>query len=72
ITSNLASLPEVAGDAALLVNPYEVAELTQAMQTLATDTTARSQLRQRGLARAAQFSWAKTGQATAEILQQYL
>jgi hypothetical protein len=42
------------------------------MQTLATDTTARSQLRQRGLARAAQFSWAKTGQATAEILQQYL
>lgn len=72
ITSNLASLPEVAGDAALLVNPYAVAELTQAMQAIATDTSVRSQLRQRGLARAAQFSWAKTGQATAEILQQYL
>jgi len=72
ITSNLASLPEAAGDAALLVNPYEVAELTQAMQTLATDTTARSQLRQRGLARAAHFSWSKIGQSTAEILQQYL
>ena len=72
ITSNLASLPEVAGDAALLVNPYQVEELTEAMQAIATDTNLRSQLRDRGLARAAQFSWAKTGQATAEILQQYL
>ncbi|MBD1861398.1 MULTISPECIES: glycosyltransferase family 1 protein [Trichocoleus] len=72
ITSDLASLPEVAGDAAVLVNPYRVAELTQAMQAIATDTSLRSQLRERGLARATQFSWAKTGQATAEILQPYL
>ncbi|MBW4487087.1 MAG: glycosyltransferase family 4 protein [Trichocoleus desertorum ATA4-8-CV12] len=72
ITSNLASLPEVAGDAALLVNPYQVEELTEAMQAIATDANLRSQLRQRGLARATQFSWTKTGQATAEILQQYL
>jgi glycosyltransferase involved in cell wall biosynthesis len=72
ITSNLASLPEVAGDAALLVNPYEVAELTQAMQAIVTEANLRSQLHQSGLARAAQFSWTQTGQATAEILQQYL
>jgi glycosyltransferase involved in cell wall biosynthesis len=72
ISANLSSLPEVAGDAALLVNPYSVGEIAAAMQTLATDAEARSQLRIAGLARAQQFSWAKTGQATAEILRQYV
>ncbi|MBD3880895.1 glycosyltransferase family 4 protein [Phormidium tenue FACHB-886] len=71
ITSNLSSLPEVAGDAALLVDPYRETEITAAMQTIATDAAARSQLRSAGLARASQFSWEKTGQATAELLQQY-
>jgi glycosyltransferase involved in cell wall biosynthesis len=72
ITSNLSSLPEVAGDAALLVNPYSEAEITQAMQQILTDENTRSQLRSAGLARANQFSWTKTGAATAEILQSYL
>ena len=72
ITSNLASLPEVAGDAALLVNPYSVEAIREAMQMLVNDPTVRSQLRERGLARAAQFSWAKTGQATVEVLSRYL
>ncbi len=72
VTSNLASLPEVAGDAALLVNPYSIEAIREAMQTLVSDPTARSQLRDRGLARAAQFSWQKTGQATTEVLSRYL
>jgi glycosyltransferase involved in cell wall biosynthesis len=72
ITSNLSSLPEVAGDAALLVDPYNEAEITAAMQTIATDAGARSELRSAGLARASQFSWAKTGQATAELLRRYV
>jgi glycosyltransferase involved in cell wall biosynthesis len=72
ITSNLSSLPEVAGEAALLVNPYHEAEIAAAMQTLATDAAARSQLRQAGLAQASQFSWRKTGQATADVLRCYL
>ena len=71
ITSNLSSLPEVAGDAALLVDPYSEAEITAAMQTIATDAGVRSDLRSAGLARASQFSWVKTGQATAELLRQY-
>lgn len=71
ITSNVSSLPEVAGDAAILVNPYEVAEITEAMQTVASDAGVRSQLRSAGLARASQFSWEKTGQRTAEVLQQF-
>ncbi|HEY9832128.1 MAG TPA: glycosyltransferase family 1 protein [Stenomitos sp.] len=72
ITSNLSSLPEVAGDAAVLVNPYNTGEITDAMQAVATDFTLRSRLRTLSLNRASQFSWAKTGQATVEVLQRYL
>jgi glycosyltransferase involved in cell wall biosynthesis len=71
VTSNLASLPEVAGDAAILVDPYDVDAIAQAMNSLATDSTLRSQLRKAGLARAHQFSWQKTAQATIEVLQSY-
>lgn len=72
ITSNLASLPEVAGDAALLVDPYQVGAIADAMNTLLKDSQLRATLRTAGLNRANQFSWAKTGKATAEILQRYL
>lgn len=72
ITSNLASLPEVAGDAAILVNPYSEVEITQAMQQIVTDDKTRTEMRSAGLARASQFSWAKTGQTTAELLRRYL
>jgi glycosyltransferase involved in cell wall biosynthesis len=72
ITSNLSSLPEVAGNAALLVNPYNETEITAAMQQIATDDQTREDLRSAGLARAKQFSWAKTGQATTEILSRCL
>jgi glycosyltransferase involved in cell wall biosynthesis len=72
ITSNLSSLPEVAGDAALLVNPYNTGEITEAMNAVATDSALRSRLRTLSLNRANQFSWAKTGQATVEVLNAYL
>jgi glycosyltransferase involved in cell wall biosynthesis len=72
ITSNLSSMPEVAGDAALLVNPYSIGEIAEAMQTVARDSQLRSHLKTASLARAEQFSWNKTGTATANILQQYL
>jgi glycosyltransferase involved in cell wall biosynthesis len=71
ITSNLSSLPEVAGEAALLVNPYSEAAIATAMQQIATDEPARIHLRSAGLARAKQFSWKQTGQATTEILRRY-
>ena len=72
ITSNLSSLPEVAGDAAILIDPYRVEEITDAMQAIANDLGLRSHLSQLGLERATQFSWEKTGQATAEVLQRFL
>jgi glycosyltransferase involved in cell wall biosynthesis len=72
ITSNLSSLPEVAGDAALLVNPYNTDEITEAMQAVATDSTLRSRLSTLGLNRASQFSWEKTGLATVSALTPFL
>jgi glycosyltransferase involved in cell wall biosynthesis len=65
-------MPEVAGGAALLVNPYSVEEIASAMHQLAVDAKVRSHLRELGLARAKQFSWEKTGLETAAILDQYL
>ena len=72
ITSNLSSLPEVVGDAGILVNPYQVEDIAQAMHQIITDHDLFYQLRQNSLQRAQQFSWQKTGQATVEILSEYL
>jgi glycosyltransferase involved in cell wall biosynthesis len=72
LTSHLSALPEAAGEAALLVNPYEVGEIAEAMTALAEDQQVWNQLHQAGLVRAKQFTWAKTGEATAAVLQRYL
>ncbi len=72
ITSNLASLPEITLDAALLVNPYNINEIRLAMETIVNSSAWRSRLRQQGLARAREFSWALTGEKTAAILAKYL
>ncbi|MEB3280653.1 MAG: glycosyltransferase family 1 protein [Lyngbya sp.] len=72
ITSNVASLPEVAGDAALYINPLDVNEMTAAMETLANDSQMRSHLRHLGLTRSKAFKWEKTGKKTAQILEYYL
>lgn len=72
ITSNLSSLPEVAGDAAILINPYNKCEITEAMQTIATDRKLRDRLSAQSITRANQFSWEKTGFATVEVLKRYL
>ncbi|MBE9260464.1 glycosyltransferase family 4 protein [Dolichospermum sp. LEGE 00246] len=72
ITSNISSLPEVAGDAAILINPYDTREITAAMQAIINDSELRKQLSEKGLKRASQFSWEKTGKATVEVLKEYL
>ena len=72
ITSNLSSLPEVAGDAAILINPYNTGEITEAMQAIANDSVLRSRLSSQGIAHSQQFSWEKTGKATCEVLSRYL
>lgn len=57
MTSNRSALPEVAGDAALLVNPLDVEEIEDALVRLARDQSLRDDLVKRGLERAKQFSW---------------
>jgi glycosyltransferase involved in cell wall biosynthesis len=60
IAANTSSLPEVAGDAAILVDPFDVSALHHAMERLVTDPPVAQDLSARGLARAAQFSWRHT------------
>ena len=57
ICSKVASLPEVGGDAAVLVDPHDTAAIGQALMRLASDEGLRQDLSQRGLDRACQFTW---------------
>ena len=57
LTSNLSSLPEVVGDAALLVDPYDPESITDGMQQILSDTALRERLTRQGRIRASEFSW---------------
>jgi glycosyltransferase involved in cell wall biosynthesis len=67
ITSNVSCMPEIAGDAALLVNPYHEAEIAAALVRLASDAEYRAELGALGLARARAFAWERTAQQTLEV-----
>ena len=69
ITSNTSSLPEVAGDAAILVDPYDVTQIAAAMEQMLTDKDQRDTLKQRGLARSAQFTWEATARKTLKVYE---
>ena len=57
VTSNRSSLPEVVGDAAVLVDPYSAASIAEGIQRVLGDADLRRTLAARGLARAMEFSW---------------
>jgi glycosyltransferase involved in cell wall biosynthesis len=67
ITSNVTSLPEIAGDAAILINPRDGDELCQAILNLLSDGDLRDRLKQKGIERAKQFSWSICAKETVEI-----
>jgi glycosyltransferase involved in cell wall biosynthesis len=67
IASNTTSLPEVAGDAALLVDPRDANALAERLRAVLRDESLRQELRSKGLARAAQFSWERTARETAAV-----
>lgn len=69
VTSNSSSLPEVVGEAGLLVDPYDVAGWASAMERTLSDERLRAEMRDRGLARAKLFSWDRTARATLSIFQ---
>lgn len=57
ITSNVSSLPEVAGDAALMVSPGDASELAQAMKRVFSDESLQKTMREKGLRQAQQYNW---------------
>jgi glycosyltransferase involved in cell wall biosynthesis len=67
ICSNVSSLPEVAGDAALLIDPQSPEELSQALDKVLTDSEVRQQMVMRGLKRATEFTWHKTAAKTLDV-----
>lgn len=72
ITSNISSLPEIAGGAALLVNPLDEEEIAAAIGRLAGDAALARELREKGLRRAACFSWTDTARQTLEVYRSVL
>jgi glycosyltransferase involved in cell wall biosynthesis len=70
LASNRASLPEVCGDAAEMVDPANIGSIAEAISRLLADEARRSELRCRGFARARQFSWQRAAQETAAIYRQ--
>jgi glycosyltransferase involved in cell wall biosynthesis len=67
ITSNVSSLPEVAGEAALLVNPINAKEITAAVNKIVEDKELRKKLSKQSLSRAGKFSWKTTAEKTLEV-----
>jgi glycosyltransferase involved in cell wall biosynthesis len=67
ITSNTSSMPEVAGDAACLVDPLSTGELASALRTVLEDEGLREKMKKKGLARAAMFSWDRCAHETLEV-----
>ncbi len=70
ITSNRSAMPEVAGDAAMLIDPENTEELAQSLTQLAADPDLRAQLSRAGKLRATQFSWSKAAQQTWAVYQE--
>ena len=64
ITSDISSMPEIAGDAALLVNPKDAWALTQKIRSVLEDETLRKGMIEKGIHRASQFTWENTAQKT--------
>ena len=60
ICSNVTSMPEVAGDATILVDPFNVTEIAKGMERMAMDPLLRSQLIARGKKQREMFSWDRT------------
>jgi glycosyltransferase involved in cell wall biosynthesis len=72
ITSKVTSLPEVAGDAAILVEPTDVTAIVKAIDSLLEESSHRKLLVERGLARAKIFSWEKTAEEIAQVYEKVL
>jgi len=71
ITSNTSSIPEVVGEAAILVDPHQPEQIAAAMQGLMEDSVRAADLGARGLERSARFSWEACAAAHAELYRRF-
>jgi glycosyltransferase involved in cell wall biosynthesis len=69
ISSNVSSMPEVAGEAAILVDPLSVTEIRAAMVRVLTDNGQRDKMMEAGLKQAATFSWKRCAGETVSLLR---
>lgn len=72
IISNVSSLPEIAGDAAYYVNPFDTHAIANGLYEFATDENLRGQFASRGIAQVSQFTWEKTAQETLAVYRRLL
>jgi alpha-1,3-rhamnosyl/mannosyltransferase len=72
VCSTAASLPEVAGDAAIFFNPLSVDEMAKAIGQVARGANLRTTLKQKGFQNAGKFSWEQTAQLTLEVYKNIL
>jgi glycosyltransferase involved in cell wall biosynthesis len=72
IASNVASLPEVCGKAALYVDPYSPEDIAEKIKLLLSDYKLREELRRKGLERAKMFSWEKCAEKTIKVIEEVL
>ena len=67
VTSNTSSLPEVVGEAGIMVNPYDTRSLVQAMRQVLTDSELRDSMVRKGLEQSKKFSWESTAELTLRV-----
>ena len=72
ITSNTSSLPEVVGDAGIMVDPYDVDRLADAMHKVLSNDGLREDMIKKGLERAEMFSWEKTARETLKVYEEVI
>ncbi len=72
IASNVSSLPEVVGDAGILVSPQEPEDIAVAICRVLNDAQLREEMRAKGLSRAACFSWEKAAQQTLDVYREVM
>ena len=69
VCSNTSSLSEIAGDAAILIDPTAVEQLADGIRRVLSDDNLRGSLRDKGLERASHFSWERSARETLEVLK---
>ena len=72
ITSNTSSLPEVVGDAGIMINPYDIDSLTESIHKILADNDLKKELSKKSLERAKFFNWKKTADQTLEVYEEVL